>query len=198
MTAPALAQRTSRRRRRPPVAPRHGWRAGPDRLGVRRPVRDPLRGLPGLPDPRVVRAELHELRAARPRRTRSGRPFVGLENYIDLLADAKFWKSLVNTVYFVVVGVPLTLAIGLADRERAEPRHHPVPDGVPGRLLPAGDHEHRGDRGGLAVPPQPGRRPDQHAPRQPSGSTVRPGSPTPPWRCRRSSRWPSGATSDSR
>jgi multiple sugar transport system permease protein/raffinose/stachyose/melibiose transport system permease protein len=30
-----------------------------------------------------------------------------------LLSDAKFWKSLGNTVYFVVVGVPLTLALGL-------------------------------------------------------------------------------------
>jgi ABC-type sugar transport system permease subunit len=42
-----------------------------------------------------------------------GASFVGLDNYGNLLSDAKFWKSLANTVYFVVVGVPLTLAIGL-------------------------------------------------------------------------------------
>ncbi len=42
-----------------------------------------------------------------------GATFVGLKNYIDLLGDAKFWTSLLNTFYFVVVGVPLTLAIGL-------------------------------------------------------------------------------------
>jgi len=42
-----------------------------------------------------------------------GTTFVGLQNYIDLFSDAKFWKSLTNTVYFVVVGVPVTLAFGL-------------------------------------------------------------------------------------
>ncbi|MEX1172934.1 MAG: sugar ABC transporter permease [Chloroflexota bacterium] len=42
-----------------------------------------------------------------------GTSFVGLQNYMDLLSDAKFWKSLINTVYFVVVGVPVTLAFGL-------------------------------------------------------------------------------------
>jgi len=42
-----------------------------------------------------------------------GATFVGLKNYIDLLGDPKFWTSLLNTFYFVVVGVPLTLALGL-------------------------------------------------------------------------------------
>jgi ABC-type sugar transport system permease subunit len=42
-----------------------------------------------------------------------GSTFVGLENYAELLSDATFWKSLFNTFYFVVVGVPLTLALGL-------------------------------------------------------------------------------------
>ncbi len=42
-----------------------------------------------------------------------GATFVGLNNYADLLGDAKFWASLGNTVYFVVVGVPLTLVCGL-------------------------------------------------------------------------------------
>ena len=42
-----------------------------------------------------------------------GTSFVGLQNYIDLFSDAKFWKSLTNTFYFVVVGVPVTLAFGL-------------------------------------------------------------------------------------
>ncbi len=35
--------------------------------------------------------------------------WVGLQNYAHLLADDKFWKSLVNTLYMVVIGVPLTL-----------------------------------------------------------------------------------------
>jgi multiple sugar transport system permease protein len=42
-----------------------------------------------------------------------GASVVGVDNYARLLSDAKFWKSLGNTVYFVVVGVPLTLALGL-------------------------------------------------------------------------------------
>jgi multiple sugar transport system permease protein len=35
--------------------------------------------------------------------------WVGFQNYAHLLADDKFWKSLSNTLYMVVVGVPLTL-----------------------------------------------------------------------------------------
>jgi ABC-type sugar transport system permease subunit len=42
-----------------------------------------------------------------------GTTVVGVQNYVDLFADAKFWKSLGNTAYFVVVGVPLTLTLGL-------------------------------------------------------------------------------------
>jgi ABC-type sugar transport system permease subunit len=42
-----------------------------------------------------------------------GATFVGLQNYADLLGDPKFWKSLFNTAYFVVLGVPITLVLGL-------------------------------------------------------------------------------------
>jgi len=42
-----------------------------------------------------------------------GASVVGLKNYLDLFGDEKFWKALLNTVYFVVIGVPLTLVIGL-------------------------------------------------------------------------------------
>jgi multiple sugar transport system permease protein len=42
-----------------------------------------------------------------------GTNFVGLDNYADVIADSKFWRSLFNTAYFVVVGVPVTLALGL-------------------------------------------------------------------------------------
>ncbi len=40
--------------------------------------------------------------------------FVGLGNYVDLLQTPLFWKSLGNTFYFVVVGVPLSIAVSLA------------------------------------------------------------------------------------
>ncbi|MET8824454.1 sugar ABC transporter permease [Streptomyces sp. NPDC004610] len=39
--------------------------------------------------------------------------FVGLDNYVDLFGDDKFIKALFNTAYFVVVGVPLTVLLGL-------------------------------------------------------------------------------------
>jgi len=39
--------------------------------------------------------------------------FVGLQNYVDVLATPLFWKSLLNTVYFVGVGVPLSIAASL-------------------------------------------------------------------------------------
>jgi len=42
-----------------------------------------------------------------------GATFVGVDNYVALLGDETFWQSLFNTFYFVVIGVPLTLAIGL-------------------------------------------------------------------------------------
>jgi len=39
--------------------------------------------------------------------------FVGLGNYWELLRSSMFWKSLWNTTYFVVVGVPLSIAVSL-------------------------------------------------------------------------------------
>ena len=42
-----------------------------------------------------------------------GTSFVGLDNYIALLNDETFRKAIFNTAYFVIVGVPLTLVLGL-------------------------------------------------------------------------------------
>ncbi len=39
--------------------------------------------------------------------------FVGLSNYRELLANPLFWHALGNTVYFVVLGVPLSIAASL-------------------------------------------------------------------------------------
>ena len=39
--------------------------------------------------------------------------FVGLDNYIALLKTPLFWKALGNTLYFVVLGVPLSIALSL-------------------------------------------------------------------------------------
>lgn len=40
--------------------------------------------------------------------------FIGFENYTRLLAEPLFWKALGNTLYFVVLGVPLSLGLSLA------------------------------------------------------------------------------------
>ena len=40
--------------------------------------------------------------------------FVGLENFTKLLSDDRFLRSALNTLYFVVVGIPLTMGVALA------------------------------------------------------------------------------------
>lgn len=42
-----------------------------------------------------------------------GTNLIGLDNFARLLQDPKFLRASVNTLYFVVVGVPLTLVCGL-------------------------------------------------------------------------------------
>lgn len=39
--------------------------------------------------------------------------FVGLRNYEKLASDELFWKSLFNTLYLTLIGVPISLAAGL-------------------------------------------------------------------------------------
>ena len=39
--------------------------------------------------------------------------FVAFDNYLELLRTPMFWKALGNTAYFVVVGVPLSIAVSL-------------------------------------------------------------------------------------
>jgi len=44
---------------------------------------------------------------------RNQNPFVGLGNYTDLAQDAGFWKSLVNSLLYTALSVPLGLAVAL-------------------------------------------------------------------------------------
>ena len=46
-------------------------------------------------------ADLHDLR------------FVGLGNYVQLLQTPLFWRALANTLFFVVLGVPLSVSVSL-------------------------------------------------------------------------------------
>lgn len=41
------------------------------------------------------------------------KPFVGLQNYREVLEDSGFWRSIGHTVYFTVGSVPLTMIIAL-------------------------------------------------------------------------------------
>lgn len=41
------------------------------------------------------------------------KPFVGLDNYRELLADERFRRAAYNTLYFTGASVPLTMAVGL-------------------------------------------------------------------------------------
>ena len=45
---------------------------------------------------------------------RTDNPFIGLENFRELAADAVFAKALLNTVLYTLIGVPAQLALGLA------------------------------------------------------------------------------------
>ena len=44
------------------------------------------------------------------------KPFVGLDNYKDLVDDERFRRSVINTLYFTGASVPLGMAIGLVSR----------------------------------------------------------------------------------
>src|SRR3954451_6596849 len=41
------------------------------------------------------------------------KPFVGLDNYKDMLGDERFRRSIINTLYFTGASVPLGMIVGL-------------------------------------------------------------------------------------
>jgi multiple sugar transport system permease protein len=41
------------------------------------------------------------------------RPFIGLDNYTNALADPVFHRAMLNVVIFLIINVPLTVAVGL-------------------------------------------------------------------------------------
>jgi ABC-type sugar transport system permease subunit len=43
-----------------------------------------------------------------------GRPFVGLDNYVEVARDARFWGALAHTLMFTVTVVGIEIALGLA------------------------------------------------------------------------------------
>lgn len=112
MTAPALAQRGTADRGSSPAARRRGWRQDLTGWAFAAPfvvLFGVFMALPIL----VSFALSFTSFGLRDLQNPIGTTFVGADNYVALLSDAKFWKALGNTFFFVVVGVPLTLAIGL-------------------------------------------------------------------------------------
>jgi multiple sugar transport system permease protein len=112
MTAPALVRRDVAGRRAAPVAPRHGWRQDLIGWSFAAPFVILFGIFLALPILAAFALSFTSF-GLRDLDNPIGTSFVGVQNYVDLFADAKFWKSLGNTAYFVVVGVPLTLALGL-------------------------------------------------------------------------------------
>jgi len=112
MTAPALVRRDVTGRRTAPVAPRHGWRQDLIGWSFAAPFVILFGIFLALP---IVAAFALSFTSfgLRDLENPIGTNVVGFQNYIDLFADPKFWKALGNTAYFVVVGVPLTLVLGL-------------------------------------------------------------------------------------
>jgi ABC-type sugar transport system permease subunit len=112
MTAPALTQRGVADRSPAPVAARSGWRKDLTGWAFAAPFVILFGIFLALP---ILASFVLSFTSfgLRDLQNPIGASFVGTDNYAKLLGDAKFWKALGNTVYFVVVGVPLTLGIGL-------------------------------------------------------------------------------------
>ena len=113
MTVPALAQRGAKEAVRPASAGR-GWRWRDDIVGWAFAAPFVILFLVFLAFPIAASFALSFTSfGLRDLQNPIGATFVGVDNYIALFADETFWTSLFNTVYFVVVGVPLTLILGL-------------------------------------------------------------------------------------
>jgi ABC-type sugar transport system permease subunit len=112
MTAPALVRRDVAGRKSAPLAPRHGWRQDLIGWSFAAPFVVLFGVFLALPILAALAMSFTSF-GLRDLENPIGTTVVGVQNYVDLFADAKFWKSLGNTVFFVVVGVPFTLALGL-------------------------------------------------------------------------------------
>ena len=112
MTVPALTQRGVADRGSTPAAARHGWRRDLTGWAFAAPFVILFGVFLALP---ILVSFLMSFTSfgLRDLQNPIGTTVVGVDNYARLLSDGKFWKALANTFYFVVVGVPLTLAIGL-------------------------------------------------------------------------------------
>jgi multiple sugar transport system permease protein/raffinose/stachyose/melibiose transport system permease protein len=110
VTAPALVRRNVAGAA--PVASRHGWRQDLIGWSFAAPFVILFGVFLALPILAALAMSFTSF-GLRDLQNPIGTEAVGFQNYINLFSDAKFWKALGNTAYFVVVGVPLTLGLGL-------------------------------------------------------------------------------------
>jgi len=112
VTAPALTQRGVADRGSTPAAARHGWRRDLTGWAFAAPFVILFGVFLALPILASFALSFTSF-GLRDLTNPIGASFSGIDNYTRLLSDDKFWKALGNTFYFVLVGVPLTLALGL-------------------------------------------------------------------------------------
>ena len=68
----------------------------------------------------IVRAGWMSFHTIDLKRPDIGQPFVGLENYINVLQDPYFWYSIERTMYFMVVSIAIEMVPGRQCRFVAE------------------------------------------------------------------------------
>ena len=89
--------------------------------------------------------------------------FVGLDQYADLFGNPQFLKSMLNTGYFVIVGIPLTMIVALALAVALNSGIKRFRTRLPGRLLHPGGDQHRRRRRRVEVHPAAGRAAEHRA-----------------------------------
>ena len=87
--------------------------------------------------------------------------FLGLENYQNVLSDPTFQRAIQNSLYYAVVWVPLTMAIGLFLAVIVNQKH-PRPDVLPGGVLLPGDRQLGRDHDAVDLPRRAGRPVQRH------------------------------------
>ena len=148
-----------RRDPRPARGP-HAAAAGCRRVGPRRPVHGAVPGLHGRAGAGEPRDELH--RHPQHGRAQPVRGGVRRARQLHRAAqDPLFRKVTLNTLLYLVLGVPLTMAVALAVAVGLN-RIQRLQGLLPGRVLPAGRDQHRRGLGRVEVPAARRRRADQH------------------------------------
>jgi|MudIll2142460700_1097286.scaffolds.fasta_scaffold44871_2 multiple sugar transport system permease protein/N,N'-diacetylchitobiose transport system permease protein len=61
----------------------------------------------------ILRAFWMSLHFVNLKRPDVGTPFIGLENYVDILSDPYFWATIGRTFYFMIVSIALELVLGI-------------------------------------------------------------------------------------